>query len=127
MNPKNIAYLDQFKRVSTIAFRSIFCLYWIMKIVDLANDKVLNSLIILSICIYVIRFSIQSFLEWNFDKEFHLKQKWLSVFYLNISLIIFCYYYEILEITPFIIQLNLGISFIVVLYVYFKNRNTGST
>jgi len=105
----------------------IFLLYWVMKIVDLANDKVLNSLIILSLCIYIIRFCIQSLLEWIVDREFYIRPIWLSTFYVNISVIVFCYYYEILETTSFFLLLNLGIAIIVGVYMYLKKGSYGST
>ncbi len=122
MNPKYITYLDQYKKVSSITFRLIFLLYWVLKIAEYSNDRVLNILVVVSICLYLIRLSIDSMLASIVDKIFYKRAKWLSLYYLSFSMIIFLYYYEILGISSFIHLVNMGIAMIVVLYFNYKNR-----
>jgi len=120
MNPKYITYLDQYKKVLTITFWLIFLLYWILKFVEYTNDRVLKILIIVSLLIYIVGVTINSMLASIVDRKFYQKAKWLSRYYLSFSFIVFLYYYEILEISSFILSVNMGISLIVAVYFNIK-------
>ena len=120
-------YLNRIKRALIIVSIAIMPIYVLLKFfIEDTSDTLLNLLVITGLILLLGIYGIKSIEVFKVDKEFYKRPTWLLAVYLIGSLSIFFLCFEVLEILPKFIRINLYVSVVLFfLYpIFWKKRNT---
>lgn len=115
--------LLKYKRITAVVFWITLALYILLKIFfNDTSDLLLDFLTIVFLLAMVILNLIRSMESYRSDRLFYRKPLWLSTIYFVGSVLIFAFFFEIVEVIPKIIRTNLYISVVILIGTYFISR-----
>lgn len=113
-----ISYLNRIRRILIIVFWTILPLYVFLKFFsEKTSGSLLDFLVIAALSLYIGIHGIKSLAAYEVDKEFYKRPTWILTVYLIGSLIGFFLCFEILEIMPGLIRINLYVS-VILFFLY---------
>lgn len=113
-----ISYLNRIKRILIVVFWTILPLYLFLRFSSVKiSDSFLDFLVITALSLYIGIYGIKSLAAYEVDREFYKRPTWILTVYLIGSLIGFFLCFEIFEITPEFIRINLYVS-VILFFLY---------
>lgn len=113
-----ISYLNRIKRILIVVFWIILVLYLFLKFSTVnISDGIFDLLAITVLSLNVGIQGIKSAAAYEVDRDFYKRPTWLLTVYLLVSLMGFYFCFEILEIMPGLIRINLYVS-VILFFLY---------
>lgn len=110
--------MSRIKRIILVVFWAILSLYLILKFSKASiSDSILDFLVVAALSLYIGIYGIKSIESYEVDRKFYKRPGWLLTVYLIVSLMGFFLCFEILEIMPTVIRINLYIS-VILFFLY---------